>query len=226
MMDEREDKLDTLLRDAAQDYNRPPEAPKAELWAKISAARQGGGGAEGQKEQAGKLLPLRPSARLPLWIGIAALLAIGVAIGRLTVPHNPAVPMAANPGTVTSTNPPGMAPTQQEKGEVATQLATVQHLGQVESFLTEFSTRNAAQDFIGQARELLTTTRLLLDSRRLTDAPTKKLLQDLELVLVQIATLDPKDRREDLGFIADGLAQNNLRARIRNAIPAGPATRM
>jgi len=142
------------------------------------------------------------------------------------VPHNPAAPGAATPGTVTATNTPGTAPTQQEKGEVATQLATVQHLGQVETFLTEFNTRNAAQDFAGQARELLTTTRLLLDSKRLTDAPTKKLLQDLELVLVQIATLDPKERREDLGFIADGLAQNNLRARIRSAIPVGPATRM
>jgi len=226
MMDEREDKLDALLRDAAQDYNAPPQTPKAELWEQISAARQRGRGAEGQKEQTGKTLPLRPSARLPLWLGIAALLAIGVAIGRLTVPHNPATPTAANPGTVSATTTPGTAATQQEKGEVATQLATVQHLGQVESFLTEFSTRNAAQDFVGQARELLTTTRLLLDSKRLTDASTKKLLQDLELVLIQIATLDPKDRREDLGFIADGLAQNNLRARIRSAIPTGPATRM
>jgi len=226
MMDEREDKLDALLRDAAQDYNAPPVTPKAELWDRISAVRQRGGGAEGQKEQTGKTLPLRPSARLPFWLGIAALLAVGVAIGRLTVPHNPAAPGAATPGTVTATNTPGTAPTQQEKGEVATQLATVQHLGQVETFLTEFNTRNAAQDFAGQARELLTTTRLLLDSKRLTDAPTKKLLQDLELVLVQIATLDPKERREDLGFIADGLAQNNLRARIRSAIPVGPATRM
>lgn len=224
MMDEREDKLDALLRDAAQDYNAPPVTPKAELWERISAARQSASAPERQKEI--RIAARRRTGSLPYWIGIAALLAIGVAIGRLTVPHNPAAPTAATPGSVTATNPPGTTPTQQEKGEVATQLATVQHLGQVESFLTEFNTRNAAQDFAGQARDLLTTTRLLLDSKRLTDAATKKLLQDLELVLVQIATLDPKDRREDLGFIADGLAQNNLRARIRSAIPVGPATRM
>ena len=224
MMDEREDKLDALLRDAAQDYNAPPVTPKAELWERISAVRRSGGGPVSQKES--RILSHRRTGSLPYWIGIAALLAIGVAIGRLTVPHNPAAPAAANPGTVSATNTPGTVPTQQEKGEVATQLATVQHLGQVETFLTEFNTRNAAQDFVGQARELLTTTRLLLDSKRLTDAPTKKLLQDLELILVQIATLDPKDRHEDLGFIADGLAQNNLRARIRSAIPVGPATRM
>jgi hypothetical protein len=224
MMDEREDKLDALLRDAAQDYNAPPVTPKAELWERISAARRSAGGPVGQKQS--RVLAHRRTGLLPYWIGIAALLAIGVAIGRLTVPHNPAAPAPANPGTVTATNTPGTAPTQQEKGEVATQLATVQHLGQVETFLTEFNTRNAAQDFVGQARDLLTTTRLLLDSKRLTDAPTKRLLQDLELILVQIATVDPKDRREDLGFIADGLAQNNLRARIRSAIPVGPATRM
>src|ERR1043165_1883272 len=118
-----------------------------------SGSRQSGRGAEGgggQREQAGNPLPLRPSARLPLWLGIAALLAIGVAIGRLSVPHNPATPTAANPGSVSAATTPASAATQQEKGEVATQLATVQHLGQVESFLTEFNTRNAAQDFVGQ----------------------------------------------------------------------------
>jgi len=226
MMDEREDRLDALLRDAAQDYNAPPPTPKAELWERITAVRQSASVPAGQKH--GRILPLRRTAALPLWIGIAALLAVGVAIGRLSVPHNPAAP--ANPASGTLTAAPGGAATQQstpqEKGAVATQLATVQHLGQVESFLTEFSTRNAAQDFTTQARELLTNTRLLLDSKRLTDAPTRRLLEDLELVLVQIATLDPKDRREDLGFIADGLAQNHLRSRLRSAIPAGSAIRM
>ena len=222
MMDEREDRLDALLRDAAQDYNAPPPTPKAELWERITAVRQSASAPAGQMQ--GRILPLRRRAALPLWIGIAALLAVGVAIGRLSVPHNPAIP--ANPATGTLSAAPGGAPTPQEKSEVPTQLATVQHLGQVESFLTEFSTRNAAQDFTTQARELLTNTRLLLDSKRLTDAPTRRLLEDLELVLVQIATLDPKDRREDLGFIADGLAQNHLRSRLRSAIPAGSAIRM
>ena len=34
MMDEQEDRLDALLRDAAQDYNAPPPTPKAEIWAR------------------------------------------------------------------------------------------------------------------------------------------------------------------------------------------------
>ena len=31
MMDEREDRLDEWVRDAARDYNPPPETPRAEM---------------------------------------------------------------------------------------------------------------------------------------------------------------------------------------------------
>jgi hypothetical protein len=222
MMDEQEDRFDALLRDAARDYNAPPATPKAEMWERISAVRQTDRGAEGQ---AGSELRFQPRLRRPLRlvIGIAALLALGVAIGRLSVPHNPGAPVApAASGTIAAV--PGAS--RQERIEVAAQVATAQHLGQVETFLTEFDTRQAAQDFSAQAKDLLSNTRLLLDSKRLTDAGTRKLLEDLELVLIQIATLDPKDRREELGFIADGLAQSHLRSRLRNAIPADPTIRM
>jgi hypothetical protein len=109
---------------------------------------------------------------------------------------------------------------------VATQVVTTQDLGQVETFLTEFVTRRAARDLPAEARDLLSTTRLLLDSKRLTDPGTRQLLEDLELVLNQIATLNPQDFSDELGFIADGLAQSHLRTRLRNAIPAAPAIRM
>jgi len=224
MMDESEDRLDALLRDAAKDYNAPPATPKAELWERIAAARKANGPATARRDD---VLPLRrgfrPTARptLRVALGIAALLALGVAVGRITAPGQPVLTPAAPAPTLGAT-PGREAP----RGELAEQLATVQHLGQAESFLTELNTGKAAQDLVPQAQDLLSTTRLLLDSKRLTDDRTRKLLEDLELVLVQIATLDPKDRREDLGFIADGMAQSHLRTRLRNAIPGGPATRM
>ena len=96
----------------------------------------------------------------------------------------------------------------------------------METFLTEFGTRAPAADFAGQAQDLLTNTRLLLDSKRVADVRTRKLLEDLELVLAQIATLNPRQRRQDLDLIADGLAQSHLRTRLRNAIPAGSAIRL
>ena len=34
-----EDRFARLLRDAAQDYHRPPETPREDLWRRIAAAR-------------------------------------------------------------------------------------------------------------------------------------------------------------------------------------------
>jgi hypothetical protein len=217
MMDEREDRFDEVLREAARDYNAPPPTPKAEMWERIQAARQAGGQGDG-------VLPLhrtvRPSARpaFKLALAIAAILVLGVAIGRITAPgitSNPASTTAATPGAE-----------KKDKSTIATQLVTADHLSQVETFLTEFGTEKASPEFTEHARNLLGTTRLLLDSKRVSDPHTRKLLEDLELVLVQIATMNPKDRAEDLNSIADGLAQNQLRTRLRNAIPAGPAIRL
>jgi hypothetical protein len=220
MMDEREDRFDEMLRDAARDYNAPPATPRAEMWERIQAARRPGGQADG-------ILPLRPTVRptarpaFRFAMAIAAVLVLGVAIGRLTAPNDLDTPA---PNQVTALTP--AAPETRERPSVAAQVATSNHLSRVETFLTEFGSAPASPDFSDQAQDLLGTTRLLLDSKRVVDVRTRTLLEDLELVLVQIATLNPKDRREDLDFIADGLAQNQLRTRLRNAIPAGPAIRL
>lgn len=242
MMDEREDRLDEWVRDAARDYNAPPPAPRAEMWEAIQAGRRAARVAP---------RPVRP-VRTPLRyaIGIAALLALGIAIGRITVPERPEAPAAAGSSiaqtttqpapdqpapdqpVATATPDPGSrspapsSPDVRGRGEVAARFATGDHLTQVETFLTEFGTRAPATDFAGQAQDLLTNTRLLLDSKRVADVRTRKLLEDLELVLAQIATLDPRQRRQDLDLIADGLAQSHLRTRLRNAIPAGSAIRL
>ena len=78
MMDDREDRLDNLIRDAARDYHAPPATPRAEMWEAIRASREAAGTEV-------RPLVVRP-ARSPLRLvfGIAALLALGVAIGRLT----------------------------------------------------------------------------------------------------------------------------------------------
>lgn len=238
MMDEREDRLDEWVRDAARDYNPPPQTPRAEMWEAIQAGRR-----------AAPVVPrpLHP-VRTPLrWgLGIAALLALGIAIGRITVPSRTETPAASSPTSTAQTpaqpvpdqpvqsvtpNPGSRSPAPsggdpRERSEVAAVFATGDHLTQVETFLTEFGTRVPATDFAGQAQDLLTNTRLLLDSKRVADVRTRKLLEDLELVLAQIATLDPRQRRQDLDLIADGLAQSHLRTRLRNAIPAGSAIRL
>lgn len=210
MMDDREDRADQWLREAAKDYNPPPPVPRAEMWQRIEAARRGAA-----------VTPIRRAAPWRMPLAVAALLLLGVAIGRVTSPR-----------PTTSTNTPAGAPAASaavpntERGNVANRLVTDDLLSQAETFLTEFNTQAAAEDFSVKAKDLLITTRLLLDSKRRADAPTRKLLEDLELVLAQIATLDPEDQSQERGFIADGLAQNQLRSRLRNAIPSGPAIRL
>jgi hypothetical protein len=238
MMDEREDRLDEWVRDVARDYNAPPSTPRAEMWEAIQAGRRAAPVAP---------RPLIP-ARTPLRyaIGIAALLALGIAIGRITVPSRTEAPAASpapstaqtqaqpvpdQPNLTATPNPGSRSPAPsggdpRERSEVAALFATGDHLTQVETFLTEFGTRVPATDFASQAQDLLTNTRLLLDSKRVADLRTRKLLEDLELVLAQIATLNPRQRSQDLDLIADGLAQSHLRTRLRNAIPAGSAIRL
>jgi hypothetical protein len=218
MMDDREDRLDERIRDAAQEYHRPPATPRAEMWEAIQA---------GRRAAEERPLPIRPGYRSPLRLvfGIAALLALGIAIGRISVPAGtvpaPQPTIAAAPGA-----PSGTAGEQRERGEAAARFATDDHLIQVETFLTEFGTAPVQAEFDRQAQDLLTDTRMLLDSKRVVDPRTRKLLEDLELVLAQIATLDPRGRSKDRDLIADGLAQSHLRTRLRNAIPAGPAIRL
>src|SRR5438034_1004688 len=71
------------------------------------------------------------------------------------------------------------------------------------------------------ARDLLATTRLMLDSPAGKDARLKGLLEDLELVLAQIAQLPASADREDVQSINQGLDQRSVLLRLRTANPAG-----
>src|SRR5215210_1491369 len=208
MMDDR---FDEWLRDSAGDYNEPPETPREEMWQRIVAART---------EQPEKtVLPFRPSRRFrfrPMaWAaGAAALLAVGIGLGRLTVERPQTVATAAP----VTTEAPRVSAT-------AYRLTTTEHLSQSEAFLTLFraSVRGRGDERLASAtaRQLLATNRLLLDSPAASDARTRLLLQDLELVLAEIAQLSPQPRSRDLQLITEGLEQGGVLSRLRTAVPAG-----
>jgi hypothetical protein len=73
------------------------------------------------------------------------------------------------------------------------------------------------------ARQLLATNRLLLDSPAAIEPATRLLLEDLELVLAEIAQLSRQSRAQDLQLIREGLEQGNVMPRLRTAVPAGAA---
>jgi len=108
----------------------------------------------------------------------------------------------------------------------ADQLAAVQHLSEAEALLTSFRTRsNTDQQMDAQlgkwARQLLSNTRLLLDSPIADDPQRRPLLEDLELVLVQIVQLSPGSTPQDRDLIEKTLQQDHVMTRLRTAIPAG-----
>ncbi|MEP7325762.1 MAG: hypothetical protein ABI836_07435 [Gemmatimonadota bacterium] len=202
-----EDPLDPRLRDAAAEYNKPPETPRDAMWAAIAAAR-------GTRAR-------RPIWKTLAWGGMAAaaVLLLGILIGRGLMSRNqaPVPPQVANqPVQDTAT------------GDNAFKVAAVQYLSQSEVFLTTFRT-DLKQGTLDQsagrrAQDLLSSNRLLMDSPAARDPKTKALLQDLELVLAEIAQMTDQSNQNEANMIDEGLEQGGLLSRLRTAVPAGQPT--
>lgn len=116
-----------------------------------------------------------------------------------------------------------VAPPSANGSASAYQLTTVQYLSEAEALLTSFRSRSIAdQQMDAQlgtwARQLLTNTRLLLDSPVGDDQQRRPLLQDLELVLVQIVQqLSPGSTPQDRELIEKTLQQDHVMTRLRTA---------
>jgi len=199
MMDQHEDpKFEQWLKDAARTtYHAPRTPPREEMWARIEAARR-------DKH----VIELRPWLR---WaVAAAAVLVLGIGIGRW------------------SRNAPGGSKTAagtQVSNEIY-QVAATQYLSRTEAFLTSFraeANRSANTARLArQARDLLTTTQLMLDSPAADNPRLRALLEDLELVLMQISLLNPVQDGHDRDLITQGMNQSNVLPKLRSAIPAGP----
>jgi hypothetical protein len=198
-----DDQWDERLRRTAQDYNAPPETPRDEMWRAIQARRRHTRG-----------VPMSPRHWIPWAAAAAAVLALGVGLGRLSLPNGP---QPAPAPVATQTSPRANA--------TAYRLAAAEHLGQSEVFLTLFraSIRPGGDERLASAtaRELLATNRLLLDSPAVQDRKTRLLLEDLELVLAEIAQLTPQSHERDLDLIREGIERDGMLPRLRTAVPAG-----
>jgi hypothetical protein len=207
MMQEHEDpKFEQWLKDVARTtYHTPRPTPRDEIWNRIQDARQNK-----------RVIELRPWLRWAL--AAAAVLGLGIGIGRWSANQRllPTAPTASRDRVANEID---------SLANVAYQVAATQYLSRTEALLTSFRADNRSVNtarLARQARDLLTTTQLMLDSPAADNPRLRSLLQDLELVLMQISLLNPVQGGHDRDLITQGMNQSNVLPKLRSAIPAGP----
>ncbi|HEY5547580.1 MAG TPA: hypothetical protein VIK50_16110 [Gemmatimonadaceae bacterium] len=204
-----EERFEAWLKEHAADYHRPPaEVPRNEMWDAITRTR-----AARPAPVAGHI----GSRISPVRYAIAASLLIGAGIG---LGYWMRGPDAVTPAVVASLP----AATDSAIRSATYDVASVQHLTAVEALLTSFRKDERAESDVAMrrwARDLLASTRLLMDSPAGEVASRRQLLEDLEYVLAQIVQLDPNAPAEDRAMVDRAINREQVLTRIRSTIPAG-----
>jgi hypothetical protein len=215
-MPRRNEQMDELLTGLREGYNPPPPTPREEMWAIIqSRLRATPGSGVHSMDEARRARANRLHRPLGWVTAAAALLVLGLGIGRMTAPES-------GPG-------PAVAPVQ---NPAVLRTASLDHLVKTETLLTlvraDARAGRVEPSLSSWARGLLSQTRLLIDAQGDADPAMKRLLEDLELVLVQIVGVtnenenDPARVRSELNLALDGIEERNILPRIQAVIPASP----
>lgn len=202
--------FERFLRDAAATYRTPPPAPLGEMWPRVEREAFDG-------------RPRAASTRwLTRWAPLAAAAALGIVAGRMTAPGG----VTDEAGLLTETRTGEQEPSDAVLPDPL-QTVTTEYLGETAVLLTALPGQVASPDqrFLSQARDLLSTTRLLLDSRADTDPELSGLLEDLELVLAQIARLPAAGSEEEVDLINETMEFRDVLARVRAAAISPTLTR-
>ena len=213
-MDEK--RIDEALSSLERGFNDSPPPPLDEMWAVIERAHF----------DAPAAIPSRPGARsLAPWLAAAATLVIGIAIGQYLPERNTTTAPASGP-IATAPAATGSAAEASPVADAYREQAT-QYLGQTAALLISLPAAGAPDRsdarFAGKAADLLVTTRLLLDSPAAEDPKLRGLLEDLELVLVQIARLRVERNKSDLDLIHQTVEQGDVLSRLNSAVVTIPS---
>lgn len=199
-----EEQFDILMRDAAKSYRVPPQTPSDEMWAAI------------ELQALATPVPGNGAPRLwgHSWMRIAAVLLIGVVIGR----GSSMLPLgeSAQPAlqaSIDSISGPSRSPFS---------AVTDNYLAQTTALLISLpeELRSARTDagYLSRADYLLMQTRMLLDSPVAADPGMKSLFEDLETVLAQVVRL-PADRDSmEVELLTQALERRDVLPRLRSAV--------
>ena len=204
MTDER---LQQLMTEAAPSYRVPQEPPLDAMWGRIEAEHF-------DAALVRRVLPIRWRRWSRAISGIAATLLVGFGLGRFTAPD--AEPL---PGVLVSGGTAAAPSTVAEP----LQRTTSRYLDDAALLLASLNDNSAPMDarFATHAAQLLTMTRLLLDSQAAAADPNlRDLLEDLELVLAQVIRLNAPGRAEELTFITAALNERDMVERLRSVAAA------
>lgn len=202
-------KMQDLIKASAGDVPALDDHSVDALWHQIESAHF-----DGAHPLRSSLAPRRTIAMAwrPL-LALAATLAVGFGLGRFSAPAPDAQLPAFTVAADASVPEPLRRTTSRYLDDAALLLAS----------LPEESTSDSA--FSQQASTLLNRTRLLLDSPTTASNPQlRDLLEDLELVLAQVARLRAAASAEDLSFIASALNERDVVPRLRTVAAAMSST--
>ena len=160
----------------------------------------------------------------PRWIRgllpLAATLLLGFGLGQVVPPllHRTASADTAAAGAIrlaSSDGPPFVGVATDYLERVTALLVTL---------VGEPGRSQPAQYSATQARDLLATTRLLMDSPSPMEPHLRALLEDLELVLAQIARLPARPEAPDVYLIDQALDQREVIPRLRVYLAENPTS--
>lgn len=218
MMSQGDDqKLDHELDRLRATWRVAPEPPLDAMWEQVEAEAFPPGGRKRET-------PVHPLRR---WLPLAAMLLVGIGVGQI-LPRGTAmvdpeggVPVAQ--GAEPESAPPGELASEPFVGIAAGYLEQVTAL--LVTLATETEQGRPLDNTRAQARDLLATTRLLLDVPGAFDPSTSVLLDDLELVLVQIARLPNRPSDPDVYLIDQALGERDVMPRLRTLLASAHDTR-
>ncbi|HWL39364.1 MAG TPA: hypothetical protein VNO75_03925 [Gemmatimonadaceae bacterium] len=204
-----ENRFNDVLSGLPRSFKVPPEPPLDEMWRVIEDAHF----------NAPAAVPYRRGITSGMsWLAAAATLLIGIGIGY----YLPSGDTGQTPGSASPliAAAPATGDTSKITGTYRDQ--TSEYLGQAAALLISLPAEGAADRsdsrFAGKAADLLVTTRLLMDSPAAQDPKIRGLLEDLELVLVQIARLRIERNRSDLDLIHQTVEQGDVLERLSSAV--------
>jgi hypothetical protein len=170
--------------------------------------------------------PRRPPVR---WVRtlfpLAAMLMVGFGVGQLAPSLiHPATRAPSDQAAVNAQN--GGTPARFAGQEPFVGIAT-DYLERVTALLVTLAEESRRgqplEHSTDQARDLLSTTRILMDSPQAGDRHLQDLLEDLELVLAQIVRLPSRPAPPDVQLIDQALDQRDVIPRLRGFLAENSA---